>query len=215
MLGDDVVGRGADWSAAEDAFHADATHRVVHLHADDAVAVHAPRLRAKLLRAAFDADAGRCESGGGWCLARGRALNVRSAEYHSYARGGGVTASDHRDAGSVVTASVLLEQPPANEGGAFVTWEEDEVGEGSGQGGGEGEASGDRSSAGTETFPRTSPSPSLARATTHDDLAPGDAVVFPSEKRHGVTTLEALEARRRSVVLELWEGGITTHNRQR
>ena len=53
------------------------------------------------------------------------------------------------------------------------------------------------------------------RATTHDTLAPGDAVVFPSEKRHGVTTLEAREARRRSVVFELWEGGITTHNRQR
>ena len=167
MLGDDVVGRGADWSAAEDAFHADATHRVVHPTPTTLVAVHAPRLRAKLLRAAFDADAGRCESGGGWCLARGRALNVRSAEYHSYARGGGVTASDHRDAGSVVTASVLLEQPPANEGGAFVTWEEDEVGEGSGQGGGEGEASGDRSSAGTETPSDVSvPAASLARRRT-------------------------------------------------
>ena len=215
MLGDDVVARGADWSAAEDAFHADASHRVVHLHADDAVAVHAPRLRAKLLRAAFDADAGRCESGGGWALAQGRALNVRSAEYHSYARGGGVTASDHRDAGSVVTASVLLEQPPTNEGGAFVTWEEDEMGEGGGQGGRGGRSVGGLVVGGDgDALGRLRPR-RVARATTHDTLAPGDAVVFPSEKRHGVTTLEAREARRRSVVFELWEGGITTHNRQR
>ena len=239
MLGGDAVEREADWSAAEDAFHADASHRVVHLHAGDAIAVHAPRLRAKLLRAAFDADAGRVESGGGWGLADGRALNVRSAEYHSYRRGGGVTAGDHRDAGSVITMSVLLEAPPTDQGGAFVTWEdgddgeEDEVGEGDGDDDGDddGDGDGDGADAGGRESGRgaghrhrhrhrhrnrnRNRNRRVARATTHDDLAPGDAVVFPSEKRHGVTTLTARGGRRRSVVLELWEGGVTTHNRQR
>ena len=50
----------------EDAYHSLKTHRVTHLHADDARATEAPVVRARLLRAAFDADAGRCESGGGW-----------------------------------------------------------------------------------------------------------------------------------------------------
>jgi hypothetical protein len=222
MLGGDAVEREADWSATEDAFHADASHRVVHLHAGDAISVHAPRLRAKLLRAAFDADAGRVESGGGWGLADGRALNVRSAEYHSYRRGGGVTAGDHRDAGSVITMSVLLEAPPTDQGGAFVTWrdgEEGEEGEGDGDdgdaGGRESElGGGDRDRDRTRDRNRNR-NRRVARSTTHDDLAPGDAVVFPSEKRHGVTTIAARGGRRRSIVLELWEGGVTTHNRQR
>ena len=38
-------------------------------------------------------------------------------------------------------------------------------------------------------------------------------MVFPSEKRHGVTPLVGVGSRRRSVVLELWEGGVTRKNR--
>ena len=51
--------------------------------------------------------------------------------------------------------------------------------------------------------------------TEHVDLRRGDAVIFPSEKRHGVSPLVADGSVRKSVVLELWERGVTGHNRQR
>jgi len=200
------------WSEFEDACHAHRSHRVVHLHAcvdqndptvDDAFSKHAPRARAKLLRAAFETDARFFN------LARGRALFIRSAEYHAYEAGGGVVDPAHRDTGSVLTVSVVLETPSLSclsdgtesdgaetrltidkkkttrSGGAFFT-----------RGGGEGDFH-------ETTF--VDPSPPLRR---------GDAVVFPSEKRHGVTPLVGEGARRRSVVLELWEGGVTRKNRQ-
>ena len=211
--------RASFWSEAEDACHAHRSHRVVHLHAraddelEDAFSKHAPRARAKLLRAAYDcdadarmrmtsdatndADAASKKSRGGETvlLTRGRALFVRSAEYHAYEPGGGVTDPSHRDTGSVLTVSVVLESPSlcerrkeresasahsaASSGGAFFFHDE---------------ASSD-----------ADPLASLRR---------GDAVVFPSEKRHGVTPLVGEGARRRSVVLELWEGGVTRKNRQ-
>ena len=201
------------WSEFEDACHAHRSHRVVHLHAcveqndptvDDAFSKHAPRARAKLLRAAFETDARFFN------LARGRALFIRSAEYHAYEAGGGVVDPAHRDTGSVLTVSVVLETPSLScssdgtesdgaetrltidkkkttrSGGAFFTRGGDFGGD----------------------FDETTfvdPSPPLRR---------GDAVVFPSEKRHGVTPLVGEGARRRSVVLELWEGGVTRKNRQ-
>jgi hypothetical protein len=167
---------------------------------DDAFSKHAPRARAKLLRAAFETDARF------FTLARGRALFIRSAEYHAYEAGGGVVDPAHRDTGSVLTVSVVLETPSltclsdgtesdgaetrltkkkTTGGGAFFT-----------RGGAEGDFD-------ETTF--VDPSPPLRR---------GDAVVFPSEKRHGVTPLVGEGARRRSVVLELWEGGVTRKNRQ-
>ena len=197
------------WSEFEDACHAHRSHRVVHLHAcveqddptvDDAFSKHAPRARAKLLRAAFETDARF------FTLARGRALFIRSAEYHAYEAGGGVVDPAHRDTGSVLTVSVVLETPSltclsdgtesdgaetrltkkkTTGGGAFFT-----------RGGAEGDFD-------ETTF--VDPSPPLRR---------GDAVVFPSEKRHGVTPLVGEGARRRSVVLELWDGGVTRKNRQ-
>ena len=104
---------------------------------------------------------------------------IRSAEYHVYSSGGGVTEENHRDAGSVLTMSIYLEVIDDGGGGTFATW------------------SGD----GTRT--------------EHVDLRRGDAVIFPSEKRHGVSPLVADGSVRKSVVLELWERGVTGHNRQR
>ena len=176
-----AMGEGGDdaWSEVEDAYHSLKTHRVTHLHADDALATEAPAVRARLLRAAFDADAGRCESGGGWGLLPGRPVFLRSAEYHDYSTGGGVTEENHRDQGSVLTVSVHLEVSDDGGGGVFATWDDD----------------------GTRTEFR--------------DLRRGDAVIFCSEKRHGVSPLVADGAFRKSVVLELWERGVTKHNRQR
>ena len=104
---------------------------------------------------------------------------LRSAEYHDYSRGGGVTEENHRDQGSVLTVSVHLEVSDDGGGGVFATWDGD----------------------GTRTEFR--------------DLRRGDAVIFCSEKRHGVSPLVADAAVRKSVVLELWERGVTKHNRQR
>ena len=160
---------GDMWSAVEDTYHALGSHRVIHLHAGDALAEMAPRVRAKLLRAAFAADRGMWSRsrtglagadmeahagagtgvagaatagawavgagagasvihtdivggdvamvGGGWGLTPGRPIFLRSAEYHSYTSGGGVTDTNHRDTGSVLTVSVLLEAPPRGGGG--------------------------------------------------------------------------------------------------
>ena len=206
------------WSAAEDACHAHRSHRVVHLHArvgddqTDALSKVAPRARAKLLRAAYDADKSGFFSRRGEDEKReddfedaqkrfafGRSLFVRSAEYHAYEAGGGVVDPNHKDTGSVLTVSVLLEAPcldgrdgkddelqtkanTTRSGGAFCTYRDD-----------------------SDSLEIFDASPPLRR---------GDAVVFPSEKRHGVTTLVGKGARRRSVVLELWEGGVTRKNRQ-
>jgi hypothetical protein len=104
---------------------------------------------------------------------------LRSAEYHDYSSGGGVTEENHRDQGSVLTVSVHLEVSDDGGGGVFATWDGD----------------------GTRTEFR--------------DLRRGDAVIFCSEKRHGVSPLVAEGAVRKSVVLELWERGINLHNRHR
>ena len=213
VLGD-IDGDGdanAVWSAAEDAAHASRSHRVAHLHAsDDAIGRRCPRQRAKLLRAMFAADANGVDSaegsrsdseptptgekdaseaepssshrgfdvsGGGWGILGGRSITPRSIEYHAYGAGGAVDAETHRDTGSALTMSVLLEKP--TEGGDLVCAMEN------------------------------------GRVATFETLRRGDAVVFPSEKRHGVTPRgEGAVGRRRSIVVELWEGGVTKKNRQ-
>ena len=210
VLGD-IDGDGdanAVWSAAEDAAHASRSHRVAHLHAsDDAIGRRCPRQRAKLLRAMFAADANGVDSegsksvrsrfergddasetepsssfrgfdvsGGGWGILVGRSITPRSIEYHAYGAGGAVDAETHRDTGSALTMSVLLEKP--TEGGDLVCVMEN------------------------------------GRLATFETLRRGDAVVFPSEKRHGVTPRgEGAVGRRRSIVVELWEGGVTKKNR--
>jgi hypothetical protein len=284
------------WSAMEDTYHALPTHRVVHLHAGDALANHAPRVRAKLLRAAFQADrdrggglsstsededegdGGGGGGGGGWGLTSGRPVFIRSAEYHSYTQGGGVTDENHRDTGSVLTMSVLLEAPEAEDdggGGELYTIEVEEGGGGGegdrggsgGSGGGDGNAcsggdsggsgsggggGGGGGGVGASAVGKKAPKKIRASLKRGDavvgrcKLNPFDpwlesawfqamsydvksrfqkfpfkcnlhryAVVFPSEKRHGVTPVVGAGARRASVVLELWEHGVTKHNRQR
>ena len=49
-------------------------------------------------------------------------LQLRCAEFHSYAEGGGLLAPGHRDEGSTLTLSVLLSEPDSFGGGEFVTW---------------------------------------------------------------------------------------------
>jgi hypothetical protein len=208
------------WSAAEDACHAHRSHRVVHLHArvgddqTDALSKYAPRARAKLLRAAYDADESGFFSRRGEDEKReddfeddaqkrfafGRSLFVRSAEYHAYEAGGGVVDPNHKDTGSVLTVSVLLEAPclDGRDG------KDDEL---------QTKANTDTRSGGAFCTHRDD-SDSLEIFKASPPLRRGDAVVFPSEKRHGVTTLVGKGARRRSVVLELWEGGVTRKNRQ-
>jgi hypothetical protein len=183
------------WSDAEDACHAHGSHRVVHLHANDMFTKYAPRARARLVRAAYACDGDRgsrsrsSSSASSWDFLRGRSIFVRCAEYHAYVRGGGVVDPTHRDSGSVLTVSVVLETPSSSaSGGVFFTRDD-----------------GDGGSNGTDA--------SGASVRFHEDLRRGDAVVFPSEKRHGVTPLAGDDARRRSVVLELWEGGVTRRNR--
>ena len=98
------------WSAFEDACHAHRSHRVVHLHAcveqDDPIRMpilqHAPT-------GSRAGSCGRRATSRSFLPARGRALFVRSAEYHAYEAGGGVVDPAHRDTGSVLTVSVVLE----------------------------------------------------------------------------------------------------------
>ena len=181
------------WSAAEDACHSHRSHRVVHLHAYDSLDKYAPTVRAKLLRAAFEADTP-------WGLTKGRSLFIRSAEYHAYESGGGVVDTNHRDTGSVLTVSVLLEKPmlygkdtdAPSSGGVFFTRDERDGGE-------------------VVDDPTNESGESIH---VHENLNRGDCIVFPSEKRHGVTALVGDNAVRKSAVLELWEGGVTLRNRQ-
>lgn len=52
-------------------------------------------------------------------------LSLRCAEFHTYTAGGGLMVRGHRDRGSVLTMTVLLSDPTACEGGAFITWRND------------------------------------------------------------------------------------------
>ena len=87
-------------------------HIALYLHHDGFLQREWPRLFAKL-RAAMGQQPG---------VAHDPAvpLDVRCAEYHSYAEGGGLLAPGHRDEGSTLTMSVLLSEGFG--GGEFVTW---------------------------------------------------------------------------------------------
>eukprot|EP01062_Namystynia_karyoxenos_P040692 TRINITY_DN29648_c0_g1_i1.p1 TRINITY_DN29648_c0_g1~~TRINITY_DN29648_c0_g1_i1.p1 ORF type:complete len:477 (+),score=130.27 TRINITY_DN29648_c0_g1_i1:83-1432(+) len=155
----------------EDAYHACSEHHVVHLHRGGSVPAGLEGVAAKLRSAMEAADA--------WGILEARppgSVNVRCLEYHRYVSGGGVNDEEHRDAGSLLTASVLLATPGADfSGGDFITWERGE-------------------------------------RAAHQLRAPGDAVVFLSEKRHNVTRVDGL---RRALISELWQGPRNTHNRHR
>jgi hypothetical protein len=97
---------------------------------------------------------------------------------------GNVADPNHRDCGSLLTLSVLLSEPSAYAGAQFTY------------------------------VHAASPEADKALGQT---LAPclgcGDGVLFVSEKRHNVTTLEA--GKRHSFVIELWEGAPNVYNRHR
>jgi hypothetical protein len=159
---------------AEDALHAAREHRVVHLHRKGALQTQLPRLLERVLARIRRADASR------WRLLAGRTVGVRSAELHIYQPGGGVTDPQHRDAGSLLTLSVLL-TPPAEFAGGQLSLTH--VG-------------------GDATTSAICPS-----------LGCGDGVLFASEKRHNVSTLE--QGERRTFIIELWEGPTNEHNRHK
>ena len=154
--------------------HAAREHRVVHLHRGGLLQARLPRLLQKVLQRMRQADAGSAR------LLLGRAVGIRSAELHIYQPGGGVVDSQHRDAGSLLTLSVLLTPPEDFEGGRL-------------------------------TLAQTA----SARAgdVVHPQLACGDGVLFASEKRHNVTTLDSGE--RRTFIIELWLGATNVHNRHK
>lgn len=164
-----LFGTGDEWVAAEDAVHGLREHRVTHLHREGLDQRPLRQVRARLLRAMHRADAAH------WGLLRGRSVYVRSFEHHGYEPGGSVADPEHRDDGSLLTASVLLHRSEDCEGGVLRTWD--------------------------------------GQAWQSHDVRPGDGVVFVSEKRHNVTPITA--GTRRSLVMELWEGGVTRHNRHR
>jgi hypothetical protein len=101
-------------SAAEACCHAAAEHRVVHLHRARAIQRELPALLERVLNRL------RAEDGARWRLLRGREGGVRSAEFHVYTEGGSVVDPEHRDAGSLLTLSVLLTPADEFEGGAFL-----------------------------------------------------------------------------------------------
>ena len=122
-----------------------------------------------------------------WQLLLGRPVAIRSAELHVYQPGGGVVDPQHRDAGSLLTLSVLLTPPEAFTGGSLTL------------------ARTDRSdSAGRAA---------VTAAVHRPELSCGDGVLFTSEKRHNVSHLQSGE--RRTFILELWEGGANQHNRHK
>ena len=164
-------------SRVEDCMHAAKEHRVVHLHRHGAFQAELPRLLETVLARVRAVDAGR------WRLLVGRVVHIRSIEWHVYHPGGAVSATDHRDTGSLLTLSALLTQPDEYEGARF-------------------------------QFPIAPQGiAGAAAAAVSPALACGDAVLFPSETRHSVSTL--LKGERRSFVIELWEGPPNQHNRHR
>ena len=100
-------------SAVEDIMHAASEHRVVHVHREGQLQARLPHVLDRVLAAITAADASR------WRLLVGRPASIRSAEVHTYRPGGGVTDPQHRDAGSLLTLSVLLTPPTSYEGAAF------------------------------------------------------------------------------------------------
>ncbi|XRB13172.1 methyltransferase [Pseudoscourfieldia marina] len=109
-------------SLVEDAFHgsSDATHAVLHLHRGGAPALErfdeaCPGIRAKLMAALYGADVWRA------CFCR--ATDLRSFEYHHYTPGGSVADNQHRDDGSCLTISCLLQA--ASCGGELHTFHSD------------------------------------------------------------------------------------------
>mmetsp|Transcript_25162 Transcript_25162/g.58215 ORF Transcript_25162/g.58215 Transcript_25162/m.58215 type:complete len:199 (-) Transcript_25162:56-652(-) len=146
---------GADAaSAAEDCCHASREHRLVHLHRGRRLQRALPALLERVLNRVRTEDAAR------WRLLRGRAANVRSAELHVYTTGGSVADPEHRDAGSLLTISVLLSPQAEFGGGELLLWR---------AANGEGAVGG--------------------FAPLGEELQPGDGVLFPSEKRHNVRAL--------------------------
>ena len=103
------------------------------------------------------------------------ALSIRCVELHTYTEGGHLLGNGHRDRGSALTLSVLLTNQC--DGGTFVTWKE--------------------TFEGGETCNASSREP-----VYHSALAPGDAILFHSEKTHNVTEVTA--GVRHSLVIELW-----------
>ncbi len=117
-----------------------------------------------------------------WRQLLGRSVSVRSAELHTYRPGGSVADPEHRDHGSLLTLSVLLTPPDEFEGGAFLC---------------------EQPEAASAAAEQSGPAPVA--------LGVGDGVLFPSEKRHNVSTLT--RGMRCSFVLELWEGDANRRNR--
>lgn len=173
-------------SAAEDYCHAAAEHRVVHLHRARRLQRELPALLERVLNRVRAEDAAR------WRLLCGRTTSVRSAEFHLYTEGGSVADPEHRDAGSLLTLSVLLNPRAEFGGGELLLWRaagESAPGSGGARGGGGGFRELDA------------------------ELAPGDGALFPSEKRHNVRLLT--RGARRALIVELWEGAPNEHNRHR
>ncbi|KAG8463811.1 hypothetical protein KFE25_004084 [Diacronema lutheri] len=168
-------------SAAEDACHRCAQHRVLHLHRAARLERALPALLPRLLNRLRAADSAR------WRLLRGRSTSVRSAEFHAYELGGSVADPEHRDAGSLLTLSVALSRRSDFDGGELLLWREAADGSGADVGGG--------------------------LSALGEELAPGDGVLFPSEKRHNVTPVT--RGGRRAFIVELWAGPANEHNRHR
>lgn len=82
----------------------------------DRVAKHLPDVLAKVIGAMRGADH--------WGLLRGGS-EVRVCEYHHYSTGGQVGDPKHVDSGSLLTMSILLNEPSEFEGGVFTTLEAD------------------------------------------------------------------------------------------
>lgn len=175
-------------SAAEDCYHAAAEHRVVHLHRGRRLQCAMAALLERVLNRVRAADSAR------WRLLRGRVSSVRSAEYHVYAAGGSVADPEHRDAGSLLTLTVLLAPRAEFGGGELLLWR---VGPDA-----QAKLAGDGQSGGEGGF-----------CELGMELAPGDGVLFPSEKRHNVRALT--HGTRRAFIIELWAGMPNEYNRHR
>ena len=83
-------------------------HVAMNLHKDGYFAQGWPVLLEKLRH-------GMLSQPGRWAEP-GTVLGVRCVEFHTYTEGGGLMMKDHRDYGSVLTLSVLLSHPSAEEG---------------------------------------------------------------------------------------------------
>lgn len=116
-----VMGSAGRNAANQAASYHTGVWETTYLSTGGVFAQELPEVRAKLIKAAADADERH------WGILRCATMPVapRCVEYHRVSPSGSLPFEGHHDAGSMLTIDVLLSDPAEFDGGAFVTTDTD------------------------------------------------------------------------------------------